>query len=181
MLDQLNDSLKSFIKDQHVFFVATAAEDGRINVSPKRGDYFRIIDDTKVVWLNLTGSGNESAAHILKHNRMTIMFCAFDGNPLILRLYGTATAHHERDAAYQEYISLFGPHEGARQIFEMQLDSVQTSCGFAVPLMSYDKDRDILDKWSADKGRDGIHAYWKEKNLKSIDGFKTRIFEDQST
>ena len=174
-LDNINTSLQEFIEKQKVFFVGTAATEGRINVSPKGTDSFRVIDKNKIVWMNLTGSGNETAAHLLLNERMTIMFCAFEGSPLILRLYGTANIFHKRDDAYQTYIELFPEHVGARQIIEMQVDMVQTSCGFAVPLMDFQADRGMLDKWSKEKGKEQIEQYWKEKNTKSIDGFDTNI------
>ncbi len=177
-LDNINTSLQEFIEKQKMFFVGTAATEGRISVSPKGTDSFRVIDKNKVVWMNLTGSGNETAAHLLLNNRMTIMFCAFEGTPLILRLYGSANIFHNRDKAYQTYIKLFPEHVGARQIIEMQVDLVQTSCGFAVPLMDFTAERGMLDKWSEIKGKDQIEQYWKDTNTKSIDGFDTNILGD---
>lgn len=167
-----------FIQKQKVFFVGTAATEGRVNVSPKGTDSFRVIDQNKIVWLNLTGSGNETAAHLLKNSRMTILFCAFEGKPMILRLYGQAKIYHQKDASFQEYAPLFPENVGSRQIIEMEIDLVQKSCGFAVPLMDYKEDRSILNDWAQSKGRDQIKEYWKEKNTKSIDGFETRILED---
>jgi hypothetical protein len=168
-------ALQEFIGAQKLFFVGTAAAEGRINVSPKGTDSFRVINKNKVVWMNLTGSGNETAAHLLLNKRMTIMFCAFEGKPLILRLYGTAHIFHNRDSAFQSYIKLFPDHVGARQVIEMKVDMVQTSCGFAVPLMDFQAERGMLDKWSEQKGKDKIEQYWKDKNTKSIDGFDTNI------
>jgi len=139
--DTLDTTLQDFVKKQHIFFVATAADAGRVNLSPKGTDTFRIIDETKVAWLNLTGSGNETAAHILQNNRMTIMFCAFEDKPLILRLYGSANAYHDYDDEYQDLMKMFDDHVGARQIFVVDIESVQTSCGFAVPLMNFQEDR----------------------------------------
>lgn len=165
-----------FIKAQKIFFVATAAEDGLINLSPKGLDSLRVLDDHRVLWLNLTGSGNETAAHLKKVNRMTIMFCAFEGKPLILRLYGTVKVYHKRDAEWADYIDLFPPQIGARQLMEVQIDMVQTSCGYAVPLMEFKEDRTVLDDWAAHKGEEGIKEYWKEKNTASLDGFPTDIF-----
>lgn len=168
-----------FIKKQKIFFVGTAASDGRVNVSPKGTDSFRVMDENKIVWLNLTGSGNETAAHLLKNSRMTIMFCAFEGNPLILRLYGNAKIYHNRDKEYYEYIGLFPENRGSRQIIEMDVDLVQTSCGFAVPFMDYKEERTTLNSWADKKGKEGIEEYWKNKNTISIDGFETRILEDE--
>lgn len=172
---EITPRLKEFIQNQHIFFVGTAAETGKVNVSPKGTDSFRVLDAHKIIWLNLTGSGNETAAHLLENDRMTIMFCAFEGKPMILRLYGTARMYHERDAKYQEYMELFPPMTGARQIAEMDVEMVQTSCGFAVPFMDYKEERTQLTKWAEKKGKEGIKEYWKEKNTSSLDGFETGI------
>lgn len=174
---ELNDDLKDFIKDQAIFFVGTAPLQGQINVSPKGMDTFRILDDQKVAWLNLTGSGNETAAHLLENPRMTIMFCSFSKRPLILRLYGQATAIHERDEEWGRLFSLFPDLPGARQIFLVDLEMVQTSCGFAVPKMELIDERSSLAKWASGKGQDGIKEYWKEKNEVSLDGKETGIFK----
>lgn len=167
--------IQDFIERQKIYFVATAAAAGRINLSPKGMDSFRVINKNKIVWLNLTGSGNETAAHLLRDDRMTIMFCSFEKNPLILRLYGNATIFHSRDAQYDEYLALFDEYVGARQIIEMDVDLVQTSCGFAVPFMDFKEERTTLKVSAEKKGRAKIEEYWKEKNTKSIDGFETNI------
>jgi len=177
-INKITPELKAFIEKQNIFFVATTANEGHINLSPKGIDSFRVIDDNRIVWLNLTGSGNETAAHLLKDNRMTIMFCAFEGKPLILRLYGAAKTYHPRDHQYHEYIKLFEENMGARQIIEMDLDLVQTSCGTGVPLMDFKAQRTLLNDWAVSKGKEGIETYWKERNTKSIDGFETNILED---
>lgn len=174
----ITPELKGFIENQKIFFVSTAANEGHINTSPKGTDSFRVIDDSKIVWLNLTGSGNETAAHLLKNNRMTIMFCAFEGKPLILRLYGTAKIYHPRDIQYHQHITLFKENVGARQIIEMNVDLVQTSCGMAVPLMDFKEERTLLNDWANHKGKEGIQSYWKDKNTESIDGFETNILDD---
>jgi RNA polymerase sigma factor (sigma-70 family) len=136
-LDFITSELQEFIESQKIFFVGTAGYDGRVNVSPKGMDSFRVIGKNKIVWMNLTGSGNETAAHLLKNNRMTIMFCAFEGKPMILRLYGEAKIYHKRDSKFEDYSDLFPENPGARQIIEMEVDLVQTSCGFAVPFMDF--------------------------------------------
>lgn len=177
-LEFITGELKEFIENQKIFFVGTAASDGRVNVSPKGTDSFRVIDGNKIVWLNLTGSGNETAAHLLKDNRMTIMFCAFEGKPLILRLYGEAKMYHRRDSEFHHYSNLFPPNVGARQIIEMDVDLVQTSCGFAVPYMDFKEERTTLNAWSEKQGEDKIKEYWKNKNTVSIDGFETKILGD---
>ena len=165
-----------FIREQKIFFVGTAGgDDTRVNVSPKGLDSFRVLSPTRVIWLNTTGSGNETAAHLLENSRMTIMFCAFVGAPLILRLYGTATAVHPRDAAWAELYGQFEPIPGARQIFDMTVDLVQTSCGMAVPNLVYREDRTLLNDWAEKKGPEGIRDYWTEKNQVSLDGKPTRI------
>lgn len=175
---EITPELQSFITSQKIFFVATAAAEGRINLSPKGlADTFKIVDNNRVLWLNLTGSGNETAAHVLKNDRMTIMFCSFEGKPLILRLYGTAKVYHERDAEFQENKHLFPEIPGTRQIVDMVVDSVQTSCGYAVPFMNFKEERQQLNSWAEKQGENRIEEYWKKHNTESIDGFETKIFE----
>ncbi len=174
-LPAITPELSQFIKEQKIFFVGTAAEEGQVNVSPKGMDSLRVLGPNKIIWLNLTGSGNETAAHLLKNNRMTIMFCAFEGKPLILRLYGTSKIYHTRDSEFKNNINLFPKIAGARQIIEMQVDLVQTSCGYAVPFMDFKEERSTLKSWAEKQGTERIENYWKEKNTKSIDGFKTNI------
>jgi len=176
--DSITQEFKDFIAKQKIFFVGTAANKGSVNVSPKGTDSFRVINENKIVWLNLTGSGNETAAHLLKNDRMTIMFCAFEGKPLILRLYGKAKIHHPRDTQFQEYITLFEKNIGARQIIEMKVEMVQTSCGFAVPFMGFKEERTTLNDWSIKQGKEKIEAYWENRNTKSIDGFETNILNN---
>ncbi|MBL6447917.1 pyridoxamine 5'-phosphate oxidase family protein [Fulvivirga sp. 29W222] len=172
-LESITPELQEFIINQKIFFVGTAAEEGRVNVSPKGMDTFRVLGQNKVLWLNLTGSGNETAAHLIKNSRMTIMFCAFEGKPLILRLYGTAKIYHQSDEAYQQHIDLFPKIAGARQVIEMEVDLVQTSCGTAVPFMDFKEERTQLKSWAEKQGEERIRNYWKEKNRVSIDGFET--------
>jgi len=141
-------------------------------------DTLRVINENKVVWLNLTGSGNETAAHILDTNRITIMFCAFEGDPKIMRLYGKANVIHPRDDAWHQLIKLFPPIEGARQIVEVTIESVGTSCGFGVPLYEFRSDREMLREWAEKKGETGVKEYWQKKNTLSIDGKPTAIIND---
>jgi hypothetical protein len=171
----LKDEHIEFIGQQKVFFVGTAGEDSLINVSPKGMDSFRVISHSQIMWLNLTGSGNETAAHVLDNGRMTVMFCSFDKQPLIMRLYGTARVIHSRDEAWNKLISQFPDYTGARQIFVQDVQMVQTSCGFAVPYYEFTGQRPTLDKWALNKGRDGIEQYWKDKNTRSLDGKPTGI------
>ena len=174
-LAELSPELIEFINKQKMFFVGTAANKGRVNISPKGMDTFRVLDQNKILWLNLTGSGNETAAHLIKNNRMTIMFCSFEKKPLILRLYGNAEIFHIRDEKFHEYVELFPELSGRRQIIEMQVDMVQTSCGYAVPYMDFKEERKTLNSL-ADKREDKkLKEYRLEKNTKSIDGFETKI------
>ncbi|WP_346883917.1 pyridoxamine 5'-phosphate oxidase family protein [uncultured Algibacter sp.] len=174
-LPEITPELQDFIEKQKIFFIGTAANDGRVNISPKGHDTLKVIHKNKVVWLNLTGSGNETAAHLLKNNRMTIMFCAFEGKPIILRLYGQANIYHERDSEFNDYISLFKDNVGSRQIIELNIDLVQSSCGYSIPFMDFKEERGTLNSWSKKQGKARIEAYWQEKNTKSIDGFDTNI------
>ncbi|TRZ41193.1 pyridoxamine 5'-phosphate oxidase family protein [Robertkochia solimangrovi] len=171
--DKITSRIERFIAEQKIFFVGTAMADGRVNVSPKGMDSFRVVSSNKVLWLNLTGSGNETATHIQFNDRMTVMFCAFDGPPMILRLYGHAKAWHEGDPEFERYVSEFPKIAGTRQIFEMNVDLVQTSCGMAVPFMDFKSERTELADWAEDKGVAGIHQYQKDKNLVSLDGKPT--------
>lgn len=172
---ELSETQVNFIRDQKLFFVGTATADSRVNVSPKGMDSLRVISNTRVAWLNLTGSGNESSAHVQLSPRMTLMFCAFDGLPVILRLYGTAKVVHPDDPEWNTLFPLFKPLPGARQIFDVTLDLVQSSCGMAVPNFSYAGDRELLTDWAIKKGDEGLKAYWQEKNQMSLDGIPTHI------
>jgi len=173
--EALTDKHIEFIKEQHLYFIGTAGAEGFVSVSPKGMDSFRIINSSKVAWLNLTGSGNETAAHVLENGRMTVMFCSFDKQPLILRLYGQATATHPRDEKWGELVALFPEYVGARQIFELELELVQTSCGYAVPYYELKGERPTLTKWSDNHGNAGIEQYWREKNVKSLNDKDTGI------
>ncbi|RXJ71865.1 pyridoxamine 5'-phosphate oxidase [Veronia nyctiphanis] len=172
---ELSDKHVEFIEKQKIYFVATAAESGSVNLSPKGGDSLRVINSKQIAWLNLTGSGNESASHVLQNPRMTIMFCAFEGAPLILRAYGRATVLHPKDDCWSQYAPLFPKSVAARQIFILDVDLVQSSCGMSVPYFSFEGDRDDLARWSEKQGAEGIEKYWLKKNQKSIDGFETEI------
>ncbi|NDU88514.1 MAG: pyridoxamine 5'-phosphate oxidase family protein [Ferrovum sp.] len=172
---KLSEKHVQFITEQKIFFIGTATADSRVNISPKGMDTLRVLGNTHVVWLNVTGSGNETSAHVQSNPRMTLMFCAFEGPPLILRLYGTAKVIHKGDPEWGGFFSLFKPLPGARQIFDVTVDLVQTSCGMAVPLFSYDGDRELLSDWAIKKGDEGLKQYWEEKNQMSIDGIPTQI------
>jgi hypothetical protein len=172
---ELTERLIEFIATQKLFFVATACAEGRVNLSPKGMDSLRVLDANRVIWLNVTGSGNETAAHVQQDPRMTIMFCAFDGAPLILRLYGKAHVVHHGDSAFGELAAQLPALPGARQIFDVRLDLVQTSCGMAVPNFDYVGDRTLLADWATKKGDQGLREYWEAKNQQSIDGMPTHI------
>jgi len=175
MFTNISDDHEQFIKNQKIFFVGTAAKEGSVNVSPKGMDTLRVLDPNTVVWLNLTGSGNETAAHLLKNKRMTIMFCSFEEKPLILRLYGQAMIFHESDKEYNQYIDLFPETPGSRQIIKMEVERVQTSCGYAVPILDFKEERQVLRSWAEKQGEDRLINYRKEKNAVSIDNFETGI------
>ncbi|WP_111874465.1 pyridoxamine 5'-phosphate oxidase family protein [Aeromonas bivalvium] len=165
----------AFIEAQKIYFVGTAAAEGSVNLSPKGGDSLRILGPNTLAWLNLTGSGNESAAHVLQHPRMTVMFCAFEGAPLILRAYGRARVLHQGDPEWPSLLALFPPSVAARQLFLLEIDKVQASCGMSVPLFDYQGDREDLAHWSTRQGREGIEAYWRKKNQRSLDGLESEI------
>jgi hypothetical protein len=173
--EEISDRLAGFIAAQHVFFVATAARGGRVNVSPKGLESLRVLGPNRVIWLNGTGSGNETAAHLLDVNRMTLMFCSFERQPLILRLYGTATEIQPGQPGWDEFIGYFPPMPGARQLFDLNVELVQTSCGYGVPFMEYTDDRPLMAQWATKKGPDGIEEYHRVKNQTSIDGFPTGL------
>lgn len=171
---------RTFIERQHIFFNASAAAEGRVNVSPRDAKSLRVLDENTVAYLDLTGSGNETAAHLRETGRLTLMFCAFDGPPLILRLYGTGRVVQRGSDEYRALLSShFDGHEplGARQIIVLAVDLVQTSCGFNVPLYEYVSERDILMRWAEAKGQEGLDTYWREKNTRSIDGFPTGLLD----
>lgn len=171
----IKDDHRAFIEAQKMFFVATAARDGRVNVSPKGMDSLRVLTPNRVAWLNVTGSGNETAAHLREVNRITLMFCAFEGDPKILRLYGSADVVHPRDTRWAELTQLVPMLPGARQIIDVHVDLVQTSCGMGVPLYDYRGDREELNEWARKKGEEGIRKYWAERNSLTIDDRPTGI------
>ena len=170
-----------FIAAQHMFFTASAAPTGHVNVSPRSTDMFRVLGDNAVLYLDRTGSGNVTAAHLKADSRLTIMFCAVEGPPLIMRLYGQGRVIHRASDEYQHLLAtLFDGNAplGARQMVRLDFDLVQTSCGYGVPLFDYKDERPQLDDWARAKGVDGIEAYWREKNQVSLDGFPTGLFEE---
>ena len=175
--DQITDKHRAFIEAQPLFFVATAPPDGHINLSPKGLDSLRVLGPNRIVWLNLTGSGNETAAHLRETPRMTLMFCAFQGDPLIYRVFGNARAIHAGDPDWPELRALFGDLPGARQIIDLDIELTQSSCGFGVPLMELAGQRDMLPAWADKKGESGIRDYWRDRNAVSLDGRPTGLGE----
>ncbi len=177
--DALSDELSAFIERQKIFFVGSAAPDGRINVSPKGQDSLKVLSPRQILWMNLTGSGNETAAHVQALNRITLMWCAFEGPPLILRVYGQATVVHPWDDRFKALAREIPASVGTRQYFLVDLELVQTSCGYAVPLMDYQEDRQALTLWADKRGAEGIADYWAEKNRQSLDGYPTGILASE--
>ncbi len=174
---EISNKLKQFIEQQKIFFVGTATAESRINISPKGMDSLRVLDNNRIIWLNVTGSGNETAAHLQENTRMTIMFVAFEGPPMILRLYGKATVIHKNDSAWNDLFPLLKPLPGARQIFDLSIDLVQTSCGMGTPFFDYIEERDQLSDWALKKDDNALKEYWLLKNQTSIDGKPTYIKE----
>ena len=171
----LSEQHIEFIRAQKIYFTGTATADSRINVSPKGMDSLRVLDPERIAWLNVTGSGNETSAHVQADARMTVMFCAFEGPPMILRLYGRARVIHLNDPEWAAFYAQFKPLPGARQIFELAITHVQRSCGMGVPLMEYQGERGAIEAWAERKGDAGLQEYWALKNQTSIDGLPTGI------
>ena len=171
----ISPSHKEFIEKQHIFFVGTAplSAEGRVNVSPKGLDCFRVLSENKVAYMDLISSGNETSAHTLENGRITIMFCSFDDKPLILRLYGKGHAVIEGSDEWNEYAPHFKIYPSTRQLIVADIDLVQTSCGFGVPEYEFKADRDIHFTWAENKGKEGLHDYILQNNLKSLDGLPT--------
>jgi hypothetical protein len=165
----------AFIGEQRVFFAATAAPEGRVNLSPKGMDSLRVLSPTRILWLNLTGSGNETAAHLPLSPRMTLMWMSVTLKPMILRVYGTARLTHHGEAGWENLAAQLPQQPGARQIVDVSIDLVQSSCGFAVPFMDFREERPVLAEWAKGKGEDGLSAYWAERNHTSLDGLPTGI------
>ncbi|PCI34317.1 MAG: pyridoxamine 5'-phosphate oxidase [Alphaproteobacteria bacterium] len=159
-----------FITAQQMFFVATAPKDGRLNLSPKGLDCFRIISPTEVAYLDYVGSGNETAAHLLDDGRITVMFNSYTRNALILRIYGRGTAHAPGSARFAQLMTHYKDSPGIRQIFTIQIDNLQTSCGYGVPVFELVEERKTLTKWAEKKGPQGVKDYFEERNRVSIDG-----------
>lgn len=180
-MGKLHDSIKpahaDFIQQQHIFFVSTAplSADGRVNLSPKGLNCFQVLSENKVGYMDLISSGNETSAHTLENGRITIMFCSFEGAPNILRLYGKGFTVLPGTEEWDEYASHFTIYPSTRQLIIVEVDLVQTSCGFGVPLYQYQGERDIHFEWAEKKGADGLHEYVQKNNLKSLDDLPTPL------
>jgi Pyridoxamine 5'-phosphate oxidase len=177
VIDCITEELQNFIAAQHLFFVGSAplSPTGHINLSPKGLESFRILSPHRVGYLDVTGSGNETSAHLLENSRITFMFCAFQEPPCILRLYGQGKTILQDSPEWDYFYSLFPPIPGTRQIIIADIERVQTSCGFAVPLYKYQGQRETLVNWASKKGEQGIKEYHQQKNFVSIDGLLTPL------
>lgn len=172
VLERLDDRAVEFVRAQHMFFVATApsGDAGLLNVSPKGLDTFAVLDDQTVAYLDLTGSGVETIAHLRQNGRITLMFCAFEGPPNIMRIYGKGDAVEPGDAEWEELRGRFPDLPGVRSVIRVRVERVSDTCGFAVPRYRYEGDRSTLTDWTAKKGPEGVKAYKAEKNRESLDG-----------
>lgn len=168
----LSDEHVAWIAEQPLFFVASApsGEEGHVNVSPKGYDTFRVLDAHRVAYLDLTGSGAETIAHLRQNGRLTIMFCAFAGRPRVLRLYGQGRSLRPGDDGFDELLERFELIAGSRAIVTLDIERIQTSCGYGVPLMEMTSERETLVEWAERKGDDGLANYWATRNATSIDG-----------
>ncbi len=175
--DSITPEFRDWISKQHVFFVASAplGADGHVNISPKGHNCLRVLDESTVAYLDLTGSGAETSAHIAENGRLTLMWCAFEGPPQILRLYGRGETVLPGSARWDELSPNFEMLPGARQIIVNHVKRVQTSCGFAVPFLDFREERPALLRWAEKKGEDGLQEYRAEKNSRSIDGMATPV------
>jgi hypothetical protein len=181
--NEITPELQSFIAQQPMFFVASAPLDqaGHINLSPKGLNCVHVFSPKQVAYLDLTGSGNETSAHLKENGRITLLFCAFEGSAKILRLYGKGRVVLPEDADWAELHSHFEPLQGARQIIVIDVERVQTSCGYGIPLLSYQGQRPILVDWAKKKGPEGVAQYQLEKGAQSIDGLITPIGEKRAS
>jgi hypothetical protein len=175
--ETIEERHSEFIQKQHIFFVASAPlkPSGHINLSPKGMDCFHILSPNQVAYMDIVGSGNETSAHLLENGRITFMFCAFDGPPNILRLYGHGYTVVPGDQEWPELSRHFNMVLSTRQIIVADVYTVQTSCGFSVPYYTYDGERDQAEKWALNKGAAGLEVYKAEKNMVSLDGLPTAL------
>jgi hypothetical protein len=175
---------RDFILSQRIFFTASAASTGRVNLSPKGLDSLRVLVPSEAVYLDLTGSGNETGAHLRANGRLTLMFCAFEGPPMILRLHGQGRVLRRDSTGYTRLLaSEFGGVEplGARQMVKLDINLVQKSCSYSVPLYAFTGDRPTLTRWAENKGEEGLAEYRLKKNARSLDGLPTGLFDEDGT
>jgi hypothetical protein len=172
VFERIEPKLQQWIEQQHVFFVATAprADDGFVNCSPKGLDSLRVLDDTTVAYLDLTGSGVETIAHVKENSRIVIMLCAFEGLPRIVRLHGRGTVVQPGHRDFAELAARFPRHSGVRSVIRVELARISDSCGYAVPLMDFVSERDVLTKWADKKTPTGVIEYQRENNARNLDG-----------
>jgi hypothetical protein len=170
---------EEFIRKQRIFFVGSAplSTDGHVNISPKGHDVLRIFSSNEVAFLDLTGSGNETSAHLIDNGRITFMFLAFEGPPLILRLYGRGKVVLPDSPEWDDMAKHFDILPGSRQIIHAKIETVKTSCGFSVPFYSYNSERDTLQQWATNKSEQDLEEYRKKKNSISMDGIVSPIGE----
>jgi hypothetical protein len=176
--ESLEDQHLAFIAEQQMFFVATAAPDGRVNMAPKDSASLKVMDPNRIVWVNLTGAENETGGHLAESSRITLMWCSFTQTPIILRAYGHAELIHPRDEAWTELVTHFPLRQGSRQILDVTVDLVLKSCGFGVPLYDFVAHRDTLQRWEERKGEEGLRQHWVQYNQTSIDGKPTGLLVD---
>jgi hypothetical protein len=167
----IDEKLKDWLSAQKVFFVATAplSREGHVNCSPKDGESFRVIDEQTVVYLDLTGSGVETIAHVKENERIVLMFCAFSGGPKIVRLHGNGEIIEPRHPAFQELRSMFSSAVGIRSFIKVHLNRISDSCGYGVPLYEFRGHRNQLEAWAEHKGEESLGEYRLKHNSKSID------------
>jgi hypothetical protein len=179
---RIDDKLRKFIEKQHVFFVATApaGAEGHVNLSPKGLDTFRILDEHTVAYLDYVGSGAETIAHLRENGRITIMMCAFEGPPNILRLSGRGEVLEPQDEAYGELRGLFPADPRARSIIRVAVERIADSCGYGVPVYTYEAERTVLRKWAEKKGEAGLERYQLDNNAESIDGLPALRWVEQT-
>jgi hypothetical protein len=168
----IDEGIRRWIKQQRLFFVSTAPldADGLINCSPKGMDTLRVLDERTIGYLDLTGSGVETIAHLRENGRIVIMMCAFEGAPKIIRFYGKGKVLRKDDAGYLGLIKQFEPFAGTRSIIRVEVERIIDSCGYSVPRYQYQGERDALLKWADTKGEGGVAEYQQLKNRRSLDG-----------
>ena len=172
VFDVIDEKLVSWIRAQRMFFVATAplAGDGHVNCSPRGLDSFVVLGPREVAWLDLTGSGVETIAHLRENRRIVLMFCAFDGPPRIVRLHGRGTVVEPGDPEFAALRARFGGQGGVRAVIRVACQRISDSCGYGVPLYEHRGDRPQLEQWAQRKGPEGVRAYQAEHNAQSLDG-----------